>query len=662
MSEKKYKNYPKGRVSIFPDKAQAGTWEEWKIKFTAGTKSVRQGGGWRIIIYGREVWPMFQTEYPDKGTLPLSADTSLLDENGKPVYGIKEEPCCYITASCPEGISLKLVPKNNYMYRQFTAILSGRDLSPGETVIFCLGDRSAGGPGCLTPIHAHRKRFIIYIDFEGRGNFVQYGDPVFIDVKPAPAVAFRIYIPSTPRNKKHFDITIRAIDKYGNTATDFAGTVNLKVEGKGIKLPDKIEICKEDNGIKIFKGEITGKGVARVVGKCGELEGVSNPIDCTGKTGNLNLFWGDLHGQTMLAAGMETPDYYFKYARDEEKLDFAALANNDAVMIDRINYDLPLQPFWENERTAWTIVKYDTMRYNNPGNFITFLCYEWTSLQSKSPGDRPYGHKNIYFVDDVGAFYSHSRPESDTPDKLWNLLKDKNALTIPHHMSYPLDKFITGTDWKFHNPDMQKLVEIYSKQGTSEYRDNPKPVCRTDKTSSYAQDALSLGYRVGFVGGSDTHISRPGSIMKEFGKNFPYPESGLTGVWAEELTRESIFEALRQRHCYATMGHRIILYVELNGAIMGDEITAKEGEKLVLKVRVEGTEIIEQIAVIKNNKEIYLHKGISYSEKFEFRDTKSSREVDFYYVRVIQKGEIYAWSSPIWVVKNKDNHRDGQKI
>lgn len=653
MSIRKYKNYPKGIVSISPKEAQAGTWGEWKIRYTVGAQPIRQGGGWRIMIYGREVWPMFQVNYPDKGFLPISSDTSLMDEKGNPVYGPVKEPCCYVTARGPKGTSLRLIPKNNYMYRQFTAILSGRDLSPGEVVTFCLGDRSYGGPGCLVPIHAHRKRFVLFIDFEGSGDFVQYGDPLFLEIKPGPAVALNLYIPSTPRGNKYFDLTVRAIDRYGNTDTDFNGIVNLKVEGNGVKLPDKVKISKDDGGIRTFKsiGKIIGKGVSWIVGRCGKLEGRSNPIDCTGRAGNLNLFWGDLHGQTMLAAGMETPDYYFKYARDEEMLDFAALANNDAVMIDRINYDLPLQPFWENDRTAWTIVKYDTMCYNEPGKFVTFLCYEWTSLQSRSPGDRPYGHKNVYFVDDVGAFYSHSRPESDTPNKLWNLLQGKDVLTIPHHMSYPLERFITGTDWRFHNPDMQRLAEIYSKHGTSEYRGNPKPVCHVDKTSSYAQDALSLGYRIGFVGGSDTHISQPGSSMKEFGQNFPYPESGLTGVWATDLTRESIFEALRRRHCYATMGHRIILYVELNEAIMGDEIIVKSGEKLVLKVWVEGTEVIDRIVVVKNNEEIYTHKGNSCSEAFEFKDIKGACEVDFYYVRVIQRGEIYAWSSPIWVIK-----------
>jgi len=89
-------------------------------------------------------------------------------------------------------------------------------------------------------------------------------------------------------------------------------------------------------------------------------------------------------------------------------------------------------------------------------------------------------------------------------------------------------------------------------------------------------------YRFGFVGATDGHIGMS-SVEEDnfYGKIasdaklsqhtprerpviFPAWEmsaSGLTGVWAEENTRESIFAALKRKEVYATTGPRIALRV-----------------------------------------------------------------------------------------------------
>jgi hypothetical protein len=102
----------------------------------------------------------------------------------------------------------------------------------------------------------------------------------------------------------------------------------------------------------------------------------------------------------------------------------------------------------------------------------------------------------------------------------------------------------------------------------------------------YVREALGLGlvlgrqlgtnpFQLGIIGSTDTHLAAPGAVDEDqfrghaagtisarFGVP-PYPDrsdfnpGGLAVLWAEENSRDALFEAMRRREAYGTSGPRI---------------------------------------------------------------------------------------------------------
>ena len=258
-----------------------------------------------------------------------------------------------------------------------------------------------------------------------------------------------------------------------------------------------------------------------------------------------------------------------------------------------------------------------------PGEFTTLIAWEWTAMGDGgrnlhrcviTDADASSGNR----------FIPLSNGDTQRPEDLYAFLRETKDRTgvdfiaIPHNSNLSGGLMFNTVDSDGRPIDVsyareravwEELVEITQAKGTSEVHPELSP---TDEfaeheirrkllagaatpadAGDYVRSALlrgisyqdSLGanpYKFGIVGATDNHTgtvtvdetdflgklasdstleSRAAQQGRPIFPAWEMSASGITGVWAEENTRESIFAALKRKEVYATTGTRIQLRV-----------------------------------------------------------------------------------------------------
>ncbi|HCR15877.1 MAG TPA: hypothetical protein DIU35_00195 [Candidatus Latescibacteria bacterium] len=210
------------------------------------------------------------------------------------------------------------------------------------------------------------------------------------------------------------------------------------------------------------------------------------------------------------------------------------------------------------------------------------------------------------------------------------------------------------------------LLEIYSCWGNREFwgarRADTHPLRHPDRT---VHAVLSQGIIAGFAAGSNSRFGVAEDASRaEPGRGY---RSGLTGVYAESATQESLFQAMRERRCFATSGPKIILRMDVSGNEMGKivEVPADRRDlrqERSVNITVNGTTRIDRIEVVRNNIEVCTYRGEGTDVAFQWTDRQDLDTISlprhmgrgastcYYFSRVIQEDGEIAWSSPVWFV------------
>ncbi len=647
-----------GEATITPQEATLEAAGEYTLNFIVGKHGISAGGGIKIRFPKR--WKP-QMESPAKN-------------NFLKIYLSRKGPG-YENTITTRDPSLDGQAEGNT--RIITIRITENPLIKGDVISLTFTKTKSG---CFP---AYTEKLPAASDIDGDGKFALIKD--FPDFTVRPGASSRIYTiaPTTQQVSKRFNLKVAVLDRCSNAAEDYTGTIEFTSSDKKARLPKPYTFSKADGMTKTFPIVLNTPGYQTITvsDKNKDWRAVSNPIDSKKTTPLEKIWWGDIHSHSGISfdgSGSGT----FRYARDVAGLDFYSLTNHSSIVISRdpdTTYGISISD------EEWEFTKRKVIEFDDPGKFVTILGYECSLIHS--------GHHNVYFNSSNDFIPKIPLIRLSEVDEslltLWKYLDQRtpdgvDVITVPHHtgkMSF------ARFSKPYRNPQKRVAIEIYSRHGSSENYDPSHPLsyCRKKNVKRcnvpqngphYARDAWAEKVYLGVIAGSDDHRSHPGmgSIATRTKRGTVQTIKGgnpLTAVYTGELTRDSIFKAIKAGKTYATTGERIILNFTLNGNLMGSEVILPErpGHPNI-SVKARGTDLIDFVEILKwefkNGKydkdghpifETILHSEVKALEAdIEFVD-RDYNDFSMYYVRIKQQSEawgreVWAWSSPIWVKNN----------
>jgi len=562
----------------------AGVYRSWKLVYHVGKYGIDDGGSIRV------------------------AHRSVSDIESPQFSDPKGSGYCTVSASRDVRLEYRYSRRGHIRPFRVAIQIDVRDgsLYEGDTITIVLGDKSKGSPGLRAQTFREQEHiFKVLVDPFGTGLFEEIEESPRVQIIGGGVDRIDISAPSGAVVGDPFDVVVRAVDGYGNRCDDYRGEVSF--DGLDVQ---PYRFTEADIGAHRFRVKLDKAGLQtiKITDNMGH-KAESNPVMMLKEEPQYKLFWGDMHGQTKQTVGTGTVDEYFSFLRDMAGMDFGGWQGND----------------FQITKELWEEVKQKTKEYNDPGKLVVFLGYEWSGLTPAG------GDHNIYFFGDEGALHRsdhwliEDKSDADTDrypiDKLWKEFKErKDVMGVAH---------IGGrhANLDYWTPEHVPLIEVHSHHGTFEW---------------FLEEALNRGYKVGFIATSDDHTCRPGYTLTT--QDFT-TRGGYTAVYAEELTREALWEAFWARRVYGTTGERIILDVNVDGHKMGEEIDAKDS--VGVSVNVHGTKSLHSIEVMRSTECVYRHP---FADPV---DEEKLIKIQWMGARVKSRPKIVNWNGGLSIDKGK---------
>ncbi|MCA9705489.1 MAG: DUF3604 domain-containing protein [Myxococcales bacterium] len=569
-----------GTVTLSPaGPVVAGTVGQWTLTYTVGSYGIDEGGTIKLARRFANDWqpPQFDDpRAPAYTTVRTTGDAKL-----RPRYD----------------------PKAHVRPWMKCIVIDVYDgcLAPGDTVTVTLGDRSGGGPGIRAQSFvesAHELR--VLVDPTNACLVERLPSSPVVAIVAGEPTSVVVLTPTDAVAGEPVEVFVKGEDRWGNP-TPAPPDATLTWEGEGLaRLEDRTLT-------------LAAPGRGRVVARWQGERYPGNPLTALARAPALRRYWGDLHAQSDATVGTGTEVEYFRFGRDQARLDVMSHQGNDFQMTDE----------------DWRRLQAAVAEFHEDGRFVVFPGFEW-SANTPAGGDRNV----IYREEGLPILRSSHWQIPDTPEDERTPAHPADVLVQRLRAHVPEGKVLVAAHCggryadihRYFDPEIERLVEVVSCWGVFEW---------------LLWDAFERGYRVGVMGNSDGHKGRPGAEGPGAGQFGIF--GGLTCILAESLTREAVFSALRARRCYATTGPRIDLDLRVDGHPMGASIDG--GGSVQVEASVHGTAPVEALVLLRGREPLEVARPAA------FADLAGSRRVRLQWggARIRGRGRRAVWDGEVAV-------------
>ena len=495
-----------GRAELEPTGAfEARSLHIFTLCFTVGRYGIDDTGAIRVVFRFPADWGWLQTDDPAAPN--------------------------YVTAVADNQTPLTLEYHSQGHARPWFKCLTvgvrGGCLREGDAITITFGDTAGGSPGMKMQTFCESGfEFKVLADVCATGHFVPVVASPTIAIVPGDPAVWKAVLPTLRRPGETFTLGLKAEDSWGNPTDKASETLTLEANMAVDGLPATIVYPLGRRALTIEGLGVAEEGTLRlrVSGAGGGHLCDANPLII--RDAPTAAYWADLHGQSGESIGIGTAREYFGFARDLAFLDATSHQAND----------------FQVNNAFWAHINELTAEFHEAGRFVTLPGYEWSGNTAVG------GDRNVYFRAEGRPIRRSSHAllpdtsdiDTDSPSAkhLFEDLAEEDCFVYAHVGGRYADIALA------HDPRLETAMEIHSAWGSFEW---------------LLMDGFPLGHRSGVVCNSDGHKGRPGASYPGAASFGAY--GGLTCFYADELTRDGLFECIKRRHHYGTTGNRIHLDV-----------------------------------------------------------------------------------------------------
>ena len=325
----------------------------------------------------------------------------------------------------------------------------------------------------------------------------------------------------------------------------------------------------------------------------------------------LKYYYGIPHCHSIYSTGKGTPYELYEFAI-KCGLDFLFITDHN----DFLNNKTTIK---DRNQSRWDATNYFANKIRkNKDEFLPIIGFE---SKTSSFGDFNIINPNNFFtglIKDLRVLV------------LW-MINNSQSFVIINHPHKEIEKL--------------EYNEVFNKIITSIEVYNGNPASRYTKHEKYYYYLLDAGWKLGAVNGQDNHKI-----------NFDQAEN-LTAYIANDLSRDALVDAFRNRRTYSTESRFLKLHFTIDETFMGDTLSIYSSKIKFsifvedIKYKINEIQIISNCGtIIKKIEDINLNY-IKYIYEHQSLDSET-----WYIIKIIQDENKVAVSSPIFIVHLSNNY------